>query len=135
MPFLSPGVYPQNVSFGSLDDPIESALGWTKVNMKVLDMVSALLPMSWFVMTILTDDLVLWTKCILVNCILLLGKGLFGWITVVPDSGGWANCKERLGTAGLASMRAEIGSPADDFSSVFWNTLAFELKDKFGVLV
>jgi len=125
--YLSPGVFKDDISYGSLQDPIEAALGFKEVDMAVLDKVSAFLPMTWFVVTILTDDLQHWTKVLTANCILAVGKGVFGFLTVVPDSSGWQNCKKRETEEGVARMKAEISSPKDGFWGVFWSTLNFEL--------
>lgn len=135
-PFLSPGLDPAvagTVSFGSLEDPPEAALGWTPVDMHVLDMVSATLPATWFVTTILTDDLQHWTKMIICNCFLAVLKGLFSFMTVVPDSMGWHHCKARLAKSdGIKRMKEDIANPEEGFLAVFWSTLTFEIKNLFG---
>lgn len=124
--FLSSGIFPTDISYGSLEDPVHAALGFTKIDMKLLDKISAALPAAWFVLTLFTDDLQAWTKCITCTCLLAVGKGIFGLITIVPDSSGWQNCKERETQEGIARMKSEIGSPKDGFWSILWGTLKFE---------
>jgi hypothetical protein len=68
----------------------------------------------------------MWTKCIIINSFLALLKGLFGWVSIVPDSKGWPECKERLSTEGIAYFKQEVGDPTS-FSNVFWSTLGFEI--------
>eukprot|EP00746_Dinoflagellata_sp_MGD_P043213 gnl/MRDRNA2_/MRDRNA2_205021_c0_seq1.p1 gnl/MRDRNA2_/MRDRNA2_205021_c0~~gnl/MRDRNA2_/MRDRNA2_205021_c0_seq1.p1 ORF type:complete len:414 (-),score=43.08 gnl/MRDRNA2_/MRDRNA2_205021_c0_seq1:231-1472(-) len=131
-PYLSPGITPNETSFGALQDPIEAEAGYTKVDLKTIDRVSALMPVSWFFVTILSDDLHQWTKLLLCNSFLALGKGLFGFITVIPDSGGWAVCKARLGNAGMERMKREISSPSEGLPSVFWSTFLFEARHLAG---
>jgi len=106
---LSPGLYPTNISFGSLEDPLEAALGWKSLPIAFLDMLAAILPASWFVLTILSGELQMWTHVIMCNCLLALGKGLFGVLTIVPDSIGWQECKARLGPESLEYLRSEGG--------------------------
>jgi hypothetical protein len=133
-PFLSPGLYPTNVSYGSLEDPLEGELGWTSVDMGMLDTISAGLPALWFVSTLLTDDLQHWTKMLICNSFLAVLKGFFGWATIVPDSIGWGSCKKRLGAENLEKMKRDIANPGEGFFSVFWSVLVFEVKNVFGVL-
>jgi len=126
-PFLSPGLSPRNVSYGSLNDPLEAKLGWQQIDMSTLDKISALLPVAWFILTILTDDMVLWTRMILCNCFLLIGKGLFGMMTIVPDSIGWASCKARLTPEGIQQLKDVIADPSEGFFPVLWSTMRFEI--------
>jgi len=129
-PFPSPGAWPQNISYGSLHDATEEWMGWGSIDMGVLDMIAAALPVSWFFITILTDDLMLWTKTILCNCFLLVLKGLFGFITIIPDSIGWDQCKVRLKPEGIALMKSIIGSPQQGFWTVFFATAKFEVESR-----
>lgn len=128
--FPSPGIWPQNISYGSLLDISEKSLGWQSINMGFLDMIAAALPISWFFVTILTDDIMLWTKAILCNCFLLTLKGLFGFMTIVPDSIGWSQCKQRLTPEGIELMKDMIGGPEQGFFSVFFTTMKFEVKSR-----
>jgi len=134
---LSPGLREPDVSYGSLEDPIEGTLGFKAVNIHVLDMVSATLPMAWGAGTILTRDLQLWTKLCTCNAFLALFKGILGMATVVPDSSGWANCKERLGASNLEFLRTGIPNPFDDgmmatFSALFKMELSGPHHDRLG---
>merc|ERR1719498_45767 len=103
-PYLSAGLTPTDVSFGSLQDPIEGKLGWTQVDMHLVDMTAAVCPMLWFTLTLLTDDLMMWTKCLVSASFLFVLKGALAFMTVIPDSIGWQNCKDRLTAEGMASM-------------------------------
>jgi hypothetical protein len=132
---LSPGVHPMDISYGSLNDPIEADWGFQAVDMGTLDKVSALLPVTWFFATIITDDLQLWTKAITANCLLAVGKGVFGILTIVPDSSGWQNCKKREKPEGLARIKGEFADPKEGFGAVFWSGLNFELVIVGGKLV
>eukprot|EP00929_Paragymnodinium_shiwhaense_P068678 TRINITY_DN34586_c0_g2_i1.p1 TRINITY_DN34586_c0_g2~~TRINITY_DN34586_c0_g2_i1.p1 ORF type:complete len:510 (-),score=84.85 TRINITY_DN34586_c0_g2_i1:219-1748(-) len=76
-----------------------------EVDMKVLDAVSAGIPMLWFFGTLYRLDVHLFTKCCLCGSLLAISKGLCDIITIVPDSIGWAGCKERLGDTGLKWFR------------------------------
>lgn len=111
---LSPGLGEQDVSYGSLQDPLAGRLGWKKVPISTLDAVSAALPVTWLLMTLWVGDLQHFTKVILCNSMLAIGKGVFGMITIVPDSIGWASCKERLGEENLAYFRNEVPDPHTD---------------------
>jgi len=94
---LTIGQTPLNVSFGSLDDPMTSALGpYQKVNISVLDMLAALFPFFFVVFAIAMDKPFVMTRVMLCFCVLAVGKGFFAWITIVPDSNGWQACKARL---------------------------------------
>jgi len=119
---LSPGIDIHSVvSFGSLEDPLESYLGWTHVDLKMLDMISATVPVAWFFSTLYTRDLQMWTKAIVANALLAIWKGLFGAMTIVPDSIGWASCKKRLGTANLAYLRDEVPKPeTEGYGAMAW---------------
>merc|ERR1712205_86825 len=67
------------------------------------------------ILSVAMDDLTCWTKVLLCNALLAIGKGLLGWITVVPDSAGWAVCRQRLGDDGGAWMK-EARSTWDIFT-------------------
>jgi len=130
--YLSAGKIPTATSYGSLHDPLEAELGWQAVNMKSLDMISAVLPVTWFFATILTDDLQHWTKMLICNVFLAVGKGLFGFLTVVPDSIGWNDCKARLTPEGIVRLKEGVGKPERGFTSVFWSTFSFEVSLRWG---
>lgn len=111
---LSPGIdHHSEVSYGSLEDPLEGYLGWTSINLKTLDMISAAIPGTWWVFTLYTRDLQMWTKAIVANSLLAIWKGLFGAMTIVPDSIGWESCKARLGDVNLKYMRDAVPKPEE----------------------
>eukprot|EP00927_Polykrikos_kofoidii_P041544 TRINITY_DN3541_c0_g1_i4.p1 TRINITY_DN3541_c0_g1~~TRINITY_DN3541_c0_g1_i4.p1 ORF type:complete len:428 (-),score=60.23 TRINITY_DN3541_c0_g1_i4:49-1332(-) len=101
------GVHPSDASFGSLNDPVETALGFKAIKITVLDYVAAMFPCVWFVMTVLKCDLKLWAKAMVCNSLLFLMKGLLGAMTTVPDSIGWDLCKARLTPVGVEWMSQE----------------------------
>ncbi|CAE8639258.1 unnamed protein product [Polarella glacialis] len=117
---LSPGLWNDTFSFGSLQDPIEAELGWSKVSLHELDLAAAVLPAFWFVGTIYDKDLQGWSKTLLCHSMLALVKGLFSCITIVPDSIGWKSCKSRLGEVNLEHIRA-VPDPED---SSIWAMLS-----------
>jgi hypothetical protein len=94
---LTIGKTSQNVSFGSLADPVTSALGeYQHVDISSLDMLAALFPFLFGVLAVAMDKPYVWARIMVCFFVLSTGKGLFGWITVVPDSNGWQACKARL---------------------------------------
>lgn len=104
---LSPGIRSTDVSFGSLEDPLEHQLGYKKINIHALDAIAALFPLAFMVLSVLTDALGIFTKTMIAHCFLALGKGFFSICTVVPDSAGWQTCKERIGDAGIHWLSQE----------------------------
>lgn len=81
----------------TLHDPVAEALGYQHANIKILDLLSASLPVAWLCVIVYRRDLYMWTKVILCNSGLAICKGILGFITIVPDSAGWKACKSRLG--------------------------------------
>jgi len=96
------GLTPDQMSFGSLNDPIEQMLGShpTAVGNQAFEFGAALFPALFGLTAILTDDIFVWTKVMICNSFLALGKGFFAAMTTVPDSRGWSACKESLNTPG-----------------------------------
>lgn len=92
------GLTPDQVSFGSLNDPIEQMLGAhaTVIGDQAFHLGAAFFPALFGLTAILTDDILVWTKVMICNSFLALGKGFFAAMTVVPDSRGWSACKESL---------------------------------------
>jgi len=127
---MSPGLTHLNASFGSLEDPLEGFIGWRgNMNIHVLDGLALAFPVLWGIGTLWTNDLHLWTKVVTANAMLALGKGVIGIATIVPDSSGWAVCKERLGNESIAFLRQEIPNPfVDGFSSTAWALFQVELR-------
>ncbi|CAK9014950.1 Uncharacterized protein SCF082_LOCUS12545 [Durusdinium trenchii] len=109
--FFSAGLTPDSVSYGSLQDPIEAQLGFKDVPLKALDAVALVFPFLWFCAVLYLQDVQAWTKVLLCHSVLAVGKGIFGATTIIPDSIGWANCKKRLGPAGLAYFQNEVPDP------------------------
>lgn len=94
---LSEGESPRDVSFGALNDPVETLLGsYQQVDISFLDKLAALFPFLFCVAVIAIDMPLIWTRVMLSFFVLAVGKGFFAWITVEPDSNGWKVCEERL---------------------------------------
>jgi len=60
------------------------------------------LPVLWVYATVRTRNLRLWTRTLVVACLLALLKGCLSFATVFPDPAGWDTCKERLFPMALA---------------------------------
>lgn len=94
---LTVGEHPSDISYGSLQDPVTGRLGpFQDVSLSKLDMLAALFPFLFVVLAVSQDFTLAWTRVMLCFSVLAIGKGLFGWITVEPDSKGWTGCRERL---------------------------------------
>eukprot|EP00397_Hematodinium_sp_SG-2012_P007981 GEMP01008032.1.p1 GENE.GEMP01008032.1~~GEMP01008032.1.p1 ORF type:complete len:906 (+),score=102.71 GEMP01008032.1:163-2880(+) len=104
---------------GSLHDVFADYLGFTEINLIYLDVLTVIIPMAWTFGTIYTRSVTLWTKCWCCACCLALGKGIMAFSTVIPDSIGWSNCKERLGSDGIF-----LYDHGFTFRKRFWNSLA-----------
>jgi len=121
---------------GSLHDVMADALGFKKVDMKILDKMALIPPGIWFVCVILTKNLKLWTKCMLCVCFLALGKGLLGFMTVIPDSIGFSECEARLGKEGITVIRDRIdfeNDPVDAIGKLFALNSPFGLTEQIEV--
>lgn len=94
-----------SVAEGSLHDLTAEVFGYHEVPMATLDFISACIPMIWMILVLWKQDIVIWSKCCLCGSLLALGKGFLCFATVVPDSTGWARCKERLGPDGVAYFK------------------------------
>jgi hypothetical protein len=84
-----------NLIDGSLVD-ITNEFAKIDVAMTTLDHVAAIFPMSFMFFVFFFDDLQLYTKVMCCNGILAILKGSLDAMTILPDSSGWANCKDRL---------------------------------------
>jgi len=98
---------------GSLHDPVSKLIGFADINIAVLDLVASAFPVLFLSLSVLLDDLACWTKVMICHGFLALGKGLFSFLTVVPDSAGWDACKARLGPADVAWMRSSNHTTLD----------------------
>lgn len=93
------------VAQGTLRDIAAESFGHHDVPTSALDLISGLVPALWLLIVVHDLNLNLFTKCCLCGSFLALGKGFIGIATVVPDSGGWSNCKARLGKDGIEWFR------------------------------
>jgi len=76
-------------------------MGRHDIPTNALDLISGFVPALWFVLVVYDLNLNSFSKCCFCGSVLALGKGFLGLATVVPDSGGWSNCKARIGKEGL----------------------------------
>jgi len=100
------------------------------VNIQILDYVAAFFPFIWGLLVLFRRDLQCWSKLLLCNSLLAIGKGTFGSVTVVPDSIGWSQCKARLGPDALHFFRHEVPSPAE--SGMFATVTSLLSAEMFG---
>lgn len=123
---LSSGLTKDEVSFGALQDPLQGTLGWTNLSgmMPVFDVLAAIFPgASACFFAICMKDVFQWTKLMVCHGIVATLKGLLALVTTIPDSEGWAQCKQRLGDTNLQRFR-DIPSPEENgwaalFGSIF----------------
>lgn len=128
---LSPGLYPEDLSYGSLQDPLEAWLGFRQIPLETIDIVAAAFPVIWFLVVVLkVRDLQHWTKVILCHSLLGLLKGVFAAVTIIPDSIGWQHCKARLGPTNLEFLRHGLPEPGVD--GYLTNALALLRVELFG---
>eukprot|EP00929_Paragymnodinium_shiwhaense_P011979 TRINITY_DN11846_c0_g1_i2.p1 TRINITY_DN11846_c0_g1~~TRINITY_DN11846_c0_g1_i2.p1 ORF type:complete len:491 (+),score=52.44 TRINITY_DN11846_c0_g1_i2:137-1609(+) len=106
-------VHSKNTSYGSLEDPLEAELGFQHVDLAMLDAAAATLPLTWGISVLYMADLQCWTKILTCNFFLSFFKGLFGMMTVMPDSAGWQACQDRLGEDNLHYFRHEVPKPEE----------------------
>ncbi|CAK9005340.1 unnamed protein product [Durusdinium trenchii] len=66
----------------------------------------------------------LWYKTFLIACCMAVMKGILDVVTILPDSIGWNQCKERLGEPALQKMRNR------HFFSNFWGSIWQALIDE-----
>jgi len=95
---------------GILYDSFHEAVGYAHVDMKMLDKITLLPVFFWMVGTLYLRDLRLWSKVFCCAAIMHVWKGVFTWVTVVNDSSGWDNCKDRLGDT-IKWHESLIGKP------------------------
>jgi len=77
------------------------ALGKADVPMQLLDLISGGVLMCFVAGAVLLRDLRTWSKLFFCNGILFVLKGVFDYVTVLPDSIGMEKCEARLGLAPL----------------------------------
>jgi len=106
-PQLSVGTNVSDVSFGSMDDVIESMFVWKDIKIGSLDTLAALFPATFIFFAFSRCRLRVWTKVMICHVFLAIGKGLLGMITTVPDSIGWHNCQQRLGKENVLWFQQE----------------------------
>jgi len=66
----------------------------------------------------------LWYKTYLIACCMAVMKGILDVVTILPDSIGWKQCKERLGPEAFEKMKDR------HFFSDFWGSMAQAVVDE-----
>jgi len=84
--------------FGVLDDPLAKLLSPEPedVHIGMLDMMAASFPFLFVCLAVGQGQLGTWTRIFVCFFFLAVGKGFFGWITIMPASDGWEQCQLRL---------------------------------------
>lgn len=118
-PHLSVGSNTSDVSFGSMNDVVESMVHWENIPIGSLDKLAALFPLFFITFAFLRCRLRVWTRVMICHAFLAIGKGLLGMITTVPDSIGWHNCQERLTEKNVLWFQQEHS---------FWDILGREIE-------
>lgn len=124
------GLTPDQMSFGSLNDPIEQMLGSnpTVIGNQAFQFGAVLFPALFGLTAILTDEILVWTKVMICNSFLALGKGVFAAMTTVPDSRGWSACKASLDPPGSGHNGTEWLNQ----SRSWWDLFELEFQDVGG---
>jgi len=104
-----------------LSDMGHRLLGEQKISMKVLDCISMGAMAAFMLGALVLRDLRLWIKVFSCASMLFFWKGVLDYITIMPDSIGWENCKERLTPAGDNFFQGLQHASA----SKFWRELLF----------
>eukprot|EP00441_Pelagodinium_beii_P020840 CAMPEP_0197660908 /NCGR_PEP_ID=MMETSP1338-20131121/51136_1 /TAXON_ID=43686 ORGANISM="Pelagodinium beii, Strain RCC1491" /NCGR_SAMPLE_ID=MMETSP1338 /ASSEMBLY_ACC=CAM_ASM_000754 /LENGTH=398 /DNA_ID=CAMNT_0043238361 /DNA_START=42 /DNA_END=1235 /DNA_ORIENTATION=- len=125
---LTIGLSPQNVSYGSLDDPVTGMLGpYMDVNTSFLDSLALLFPVGFAVLAILTDRPYAWTRVMICFFWLAVGKGFLAWVTVEPASDGWQKCVDRLAANYDADWYAKSRSYCELFAMYPFSRLCADM--------
>jgi hypothetical protein len=109
---------------GQLFDAVGYGLGSAEnIPLMLLDASGAipmLLCFGSYVITTWKGDchIGLWCKTFLIASIMATIKGVFDLVTILPDSSGWENCKNRLGPDGIEAFKTMF-----DFSGNFFAAL------------
>lgn len=117
---------------GQLFDTIGHAIGdAANVSLNLLDASGAIPMMLCFGSYVITTwrgdcHIGLWYKTFIIASIMATIKGVFDLVTVLPDSSGWENCKERLGPDGLEAFQSSLNF-SEDFLSAFLKMLVVEV--------
>lgn len=93
---LSSGSTPNDVSFGSVDDPVALMIGYENLKIGFLDTLAVAIPAVFVVTSVLLDNPFTFSRAMFCFAFMEVLKGLVDWMTVVPDSSGWQVCKGRL---------------------------------------
>jgi len=92
---------------GLQDTMKESVQGWG-IEIHSFDQVMVLFPLTLFFLTVLTQDLHIWTKVLLSHSLFAFAKGILAVLTVMPDSSGWDGCKNKLQYEGIHYFTDEV---------------------------
>lgn len=115
-PDLSIGRYPNRASFGSLNDWIQTSLGYEDVDVSGFNFFVGACPIIFVALCWkYHDESNTWcsrvfTKILCCHSFLAVIKGILVATTIVPDAHGWASCKKRLTEAGLIWFRTKTSA-------------------------
>lgn len=87
-------------------------LGFKKVPMKLLDMISSGMFLVFLIGTVCIRDLRLWVKVFFCYSTLFVLKGVLDYVTTLPDSAGWDTCAARLTPPAVHAFKkmSELGT-------------------------
>eukprot|EP00746_Dinoflagellata_sp_MGD_P144172 gnl/MRDRNA2_/MRDRNA2_76920_c0_seq1.p1 gnl/MRDRNA2_/MRDRNA2_76920_c0~~gnl/MRDRNA2_/MRDRNA2_76920_c0_seq1.p1 ORF type:complete len:469 (-),score=78.61 gnl/MRDRNA2_/MRDRNA2_76920_c0_seq1:98-1504(-) len=117
---------------GQLYDAVGHSLGDTQdVELKLLDAsgaIPAMLCFGSYVITTWMGDchIGLWCKTFIIASFMAVTKGVFDLVTILPDSSGWENCKNRLGPDGIEAFKTMFNF-SGDFIAALLNMLVVEV--------
>jgi hypothetical protein len=97
-------------------------LGYEKLPIKVLDSLAMAIPAVFVLMSIMLDHPYTYARALFSFAFMEVLKGFVDWITVVPDSNGWAVCKDRLQTS-TAGYNVSWYAQKHDIKDIFVSEL------------
>ncbi|CAJ1414091.1 unnamed protein product [Effrenium voratum] len=95
-------------------------LGHKHVPMMLLDAISGAVLLAFMMGTLLLRDLRLWCKMFFSNGMLFVLKGIFDWVTIIPDSIGWHECERRLKPEPLEYLRKMATLDGSKYAMALW---------------
>ena len=112
---------------GRLYDPLARLIQpdtTTDIPLWLIDLSGIVPLVMWLASYVVTfylgdSQVSMWTKTLFIGGLMALLKGVCDVITIVPDSGGWQNCKTRMGESGMQAMRKELSFSGGDFFGSF----------------
>jgi len=92
-----------------LQDNFSEFLGHSDLPKLPMDTVAWFLPLVWALVVVISRNLRLWMRTLLVGTFLVLMRGFLAWLTAVPSALGWEGCREELYPWALEYLSAETG--------------------------